>query len=319
MTTSPNPQDRAERLAALKARRSADQASEPTASSVDATGPGTPSTPWQAPTHTDAVPPPPTASSPRTPAPTKRTTPARAARIATVGASLSAVLGLMTVYGLAERQVSDASGTAPNPPSAPVVGSTVGSRTVSVPAGTPVVVLMIDASGRPIDLTTMPSAEALAGYLQGLAAAPSAPSLPVTTPESPLVLTSDASTGGVTNGVGEIDASPAPGAQQPAVASAKPARTPTSATTTTQPPAPTTTASPSPAPPSAPATTAAPTAPSSTVEAAPAPAATTPPPAAPAPTVPVATPAPIQLTVPIPAVPAPQPAPQPAQGSTRGS
>ena len=266
MTT---PDERAERLAALRAQRQ-----QATTEAETAAGAPSPSTP------------------PPAPSTTRRQPTARAARLITVGASSTAVLGLMTAIGIAEQPVGAAT-----PAPETIANETVSPPapgTLRVPADATVIMVTVDETGLPIDLRQMSSVAELQAFL-----ATAQPIVQATTtlpPATPDVTPENTATGDVSTPVVANETTPsAPAATTPSVA----------ATTAAPSTAPATTA---PAPVAEPATTTPPaTTPTSTVPATTA----APAPTAPPTTVPVATPAPIEITL-----PAPTP---PARGNTGGS
>ncbi|MEY2974298.1 MAG: hypothetical protein RIR49_718 [Actinomycetota bacterium] len=129
--TTPTPHDeRAAKLAALKAARQERSASDPTTA------------------------PPPAAAATRRPA--------RAAKVATVGLSTTAVLGLMAAYGNSEGA---AASTAPDPVGSSAI-TPLTAGTIRVAADAEAIVLVVDAQGTPIDLVHMPSVVDLQAFLQ---------------------------------------------------------------------------------------------------------------------------------------------------------
>ena len=93
---------------------------------------------------------------------THRRNPARAARVVTVGGSTTAVLAMMAAYGLADRAEA-ASDTVVEPEAAALPSA--GEGTIRVPSDTPVVVVVVDSAGVPIALEQMSDAQALADFL----------------------------------------------------------------------------------------------------------------------------------------------------------
>ncbi len=218
----------------------------------------------------------------------QRRSPAATARYVTVGASTSAVIGLMGAFtGLAANTES---GTDQGEAIDPSVGWTAaadGSQSIAVEADAAVVMVVVDSGGRPVELRSIESAQHLAVLLgsgqpiidpvvgsatQSFETAAN-PTLPATTPQTAQSAVTDAT-------------------QVPQQATGQTVQqTPTPSAST----APQTTAAPQPSP-----------------ETTPAPAPETSPAPAPAPetTVPVAQPAPIELKLPTPA---------PTQGNSGGS
>ena len=156
--------DRAARLARLQARRGADPSVTPSApSSADR-----PATAVRGP---DSLPSPTAASIERTapidppPQRTRRRSPAANAKIITIGASTTALLGMIAGYGIADgltNEPPEATGSVPAAP-APIVRAAPiapASPTTTPPAPVTtappqVIVVMVDAAtGRPISTTT---------------------------------------------------------------------------------------------------------------------------------------------------------------------
>lgn len=141
--TTPSPHtDRAARLAAVRAARDAATGGAETPSPPDGAN---------------------VSSAPPVTATATHRRPARAAKIATVGLSTTAVLGLMTAYGRAEQAAAN---TAPEPSitgassvAAPAPG------TIRVAADAEAVVLVVDTAGRPVDLVHLPSVADLQAFL----------------------------------------------------------------------------------------------------------------------------------------------------------
>lgn len=268
MTT---PDDRAARIAALKAQRAAQLAGEPPPAPSSAS----PASP---------TPPPPPASGRREPT-------GRAARLITVGASSTAVLGLMTAIGIAEQP---AGATAPETaPAVDQLQALPSPGTIRVPADSSVVMVVVDETGRPVDLRQMNSVAELQAFL-----ATAEPIVAVTTPQLPdstAVSTPVESPPQPTTVVGATDVGSSAPTSEPQ--SAPVIEVPAQATTTAAPTTPNTTAAPTPATTAPPVTT---------------PVTTAPPATTPPTTVPVATPAPIVVTL-------PSPTPPPARGNTGGS
>jgi len=224
----------------------------------------------------------------------QRRSPAATARYVTVGASTSAVMGLMGAFtGLAANTESGTDQGEAIDPSVGWAAAADGSQSIAVEADAAVVMVVVDSAGRPVELRSIESAQHLAVLLgsgqpiidpvvdsatQSFETAAN-PTLPATTPQTAQSTVTDAT-------------------QAPQQATGQTVQqTPTPSPST----APQTTAAPQPAP--APETTAAPQ-PASETTPAPAPA------PAPETTVPVAQPAPIELKLPTPA---------PTQGNSGGS
>lgn len=188
--TTPTPHtDRAARLAALRAARDA---------ATD--GDVTPSPPDGA-TMSSASPVTATATNRR---------PARAAKIATVGLSTTAVLGIMTAYGRAEQAAADTTPETSIAGASSVAAPAPG--TIRVAADAEAVVLVVDTTGRPVDLVHLPSVADLQAFLDRatliippstdaaqVTSAPATPSsvtppmaAPVVTPPAPVVTSSAA-------------------------------------------------------------------------------------------------------------------------------
>ena len=259
MSERPTPEDRAARLAALRAARAADRA-EPVAEDPPA---------------------------PSSPVARQRRNPARATRVVTVGGSTTAVLAMMTAYGIAEGATSGDE-LPVNEPSTSESSMPVATESgvIRVPPDTPVVVVVLDAAGVPVALEQMSNARALADFLavaRYLAPNEIEPvaAVPATTIAEPVT-------------VATAEASTTAAAESPLTAAPEPA--PASAPEPVPEPAPVPTPAPAPAPVPAP-------------EPAPAPA------PEPAPE-PVPAPAPVELSLP---APTPAPAPAPSQGSSGGS
>lgn len=284
--------DRAARIAALKAQRAAQQSAD------DATPDDSTTTAPAHPGQTQIDPP-------------RKQPTARAARLITIGASSTAALGLMTAIGIAEQHVGASIESAPaSPPDQASVSQAPG--TVRVSADASVVMVVVDDTGRPIDLRQMSSVSELQQFL---ATAQPIVDLSSFTESAPQAM-SDSST--ITTPPAAETATQ-PGAIAPTVASGEPRPTPATdaPVEATQPASPTPTDT-TPAPAASPVvettqTIPAPPEPATTAPPATVPAATSPPATTtPTTTVPVAQPAPIVITL-------PSPTPPPAQGNTGGS
>ena len=83
--------------------------------------------------------------------------------MATVGGSVTAVLAMMAGFGFANRAEAETSMTT-NQPDLGATPSTP-DGTVRVPADTPVVVVVVDSSGKPIALEQMADAQELEAFL----------------------------------------------------------------------------------------------------------------------------------------------------------
>ena len=221
MTERPTPEERPARIAALRASR------QPTADAID-----------------ESHKPPSNASGT-----SNRRNPARAARVVAVGGSTTAVLAMMTAYGLADRAEA-AADTVVEPEAAAVPSA--GEGTIRVPSDTPVVVVVVDSSGVPVALEQMSDAQALADFLA--VARRIAPLSEVPAPAAPTVLAPTSTSTTITPSVeafmpATVDSSapapePAPAPEATPAPTPAPAQTPAPAPVELSLPAPT----PAPAP-----------------------------------------------------------------------
>ncbi len=224
----------------------------------------------------------------------QRRTPAATARYVTVGASTSAVIGLMGAFtGLAANTDNSTDQGEAIDPSVGWTAAADGSQSIAVEADAAVVMVVVDSAGRPVELRSIESAQHLAVLLGSgqplidpvvdsatqsfeTAANPTLPAATLQTAQSTVT-----------------DATQAPQLATGQTVQETPTPSPSTAPQTTAAPQPASETTPAPAPQPAPETTPAPT---------PAPAPET--------TVPVAKPAPIELKLPTPA---------PTQGNSGGS
>lgn len=207
---------RAERLARLRERRAepslagASLPTHPSATGVTGEMPVAPTTPGRSP---------------------RRTSPAATAKIVTVGASTTAVLGLVAGYGFADRVATadqvvspgtaiaasaDESAGAPDPRAAALAPPAAAGQPVTAPP--PIIVVVIDGTtGRPITTVDESLDKTVRTQPTSTQAAPAATTVPAPQPPAPAVA---------------IDlAVPAPPAPQPAPAAPAPAPAPVQATT----------------------------------------------------------------------------------------
>lgn len=278
MTTPTAPDDRAARLAALRAARDAASAATPSAATPSAE------------TSDPALPPPPATAPAAAPPSSRGHRPARAAKVATVGLSTTAVLGLMAGYG-----AIDAAAAEPVDPVGQATDDTarpeVGPGTIRVAADAEAIVLVVDADGRPIDLVHLPTVTDLKTFLENATPIIPSPAVTIAAQEVTSPATADAPTSAV---LASPSAAPAPstGANDETTTAPTPTPAPAPAAVVTPEPAPSPTPEPAPAPVSTPAPV---------------------PTAVPAPetSAPIAQPAPVELAIPL-----PTPAPS---GNTAGS
>ncbi|MDB0005725.1 hypothetical protein N9E02_00635 [Ilumatobacteraceae bacterium] len=275
-----NPQEeRAARIAALKAQRAAqtkaETVNEEATTHITPSGQSVTATPRRQPTG-------------------------RAARLITVGASSTAVLGLMTAIGIAEQPVGATLEPVIPVGTAASLSDDIAPGTIRVAADAAVVMVVVDQAGRPVDLRQMSSVAELQEFLATA---------------EPIIAPATTQVGGGTAGL-DTTASAAPALNiadsttdsssavtpTPTIAANAPTGTPSQSATepTTAPVAPAPVATSTPAP--TPVVTSAPSA---------APPATPAPTVAPTTSVPAAQPVPIEI-----ALPSPTP---PPQGNTSGS
>ena len=224
----------------------------------------------------------------------RRRSPATTARYVTVGASTTAVVGLMGAFGgLAASAETNAESSATVDPSVGWSATSENSQSIAVNADAPVVMVVVNSNGMPIELRSIESAQHLAAMLRS-----GQPIIePVVTPSSQvrIAIESPGNLSAVTEPIqlAATEATQSPMQTDTPATPSTPAAAPTSST------APRNTTTLQPSPPSTPAPT-----PETTVGQTPLPA------QAPETTVPVAQPAPVELKLPTPA---------PSQGNSGGS